>query len=106
MARGGINFNLIVGQSYDIHYRGSSAPLAFIGMITNGNRETLLFHNPNGLGVPYEYIGCIVETVFPEVITQTVSLTIRLAARLVGQERDHLTLLTNLQATTWGSGVQ
>jgi len=106
MAAASITFNLIVGQSYAIHYREQSAQLAFIGMVTNGNRQVLLFHNPLGLGVPYEYIGAALETVWPETISQTVTMEIRLAARLVGQDREHLTLLTNLQAQVWGSGLQ
>lgn len=105
-AGGALSFDFEVGQSYPIHHNGQSASLDFVGMITTGRRNVLLFHNPNHLGVPYDYIGCIPETVWPDVILPTVTVQFRLKARFVGQSLTALTQLTGSQTQVWGSGTQ
>lgn len=105
-AGGSITFDLTVGQSYPIHHNGQSASLDFVGMITTGRRNVLLFHNPNHLGVPYDYIGCIPETRWPDIILPTVTLEFLLRAKFVGQSMTALTQLTGSQTQVWGSGTQ
>lgn len=102
---GSITFDFEVGVSYPIHHNGQQADLSFIGMVTTGRRNVLLFHNPNHLGVPYDYIGAVPETLWPDVILPTVTVEFRLKARFVGQSITALTQLTGSQDQTWGSGV-
>jgi len=103
---GSITFDFEVGQSYPVHHNGQSTSLDFVGMITTGRRNVLLFHNPNHLGVPYDYIGCIPETVWPDIILPTVTVEFRLRAKFVGQSLTALTQLTGSQTQVWGSGTQ
>tara|TARA_R110000824_G_scaffold392192_1_gene590438 strand:- start:3155 stop:3484 length:330 start_codon:yes stop_codon:yes gene_type:complete len=103
---GSITFDFEVGSRYPIHHNGQSATLDFVGMITTGRRNVLLFHNPNHLGVPYDYIGCIPETVWPDIILPTVTVEFRLRAKFVGQSLTALTQLTGSQTQVWGSGTQ
>jgi len=104
-AGGSITFDFEVGQRYPVHHNGQQASLSFVGMITTGRRNVLLFHNPNHLGVPYDYIGCVPETLWPDVILPTVTVEFRLKAAFVGSSITGLTRLTGTQDQPWGSGV-
>jgi len=104
-AGGSITFDFEVGQSYPVHHNGQQASLSFVGMITTGRRNVLLFHNPNHVGVPYDYIGCVPETLWPDVILPTVTVEFRLKAAFVGSSITGLTRLTGTQDQPWGSGV-
>lgn len=102
---GSITFDFVVGEDYPVHHNGQSASLSFVGMITTGRRNVLLFHNPNHLGVPYDYVGCVPETLWPDTITPTVTVEFRLKAAFVGSAVTGLTRLTGSQDQPWGSGV-
>jgi len=101
-----ITFDLTVGQTYPVHHGEQFASLSFIGMVSTGRQNVLLFHNPNHLGVPYDYIGAVPETKWPDLSLPTVTVEFLLRARFVGQTISALTRLTTSQSQVWGSGLQ
>lgn len=104
-AGGAITFDFTVGQSYPIHYRGQSAPLEFVGLISNGQQNILLFHNPLNLGVPFDYIGAVPVTRWPDQALPTITVAFRLEAKFAGQSIANLGRLGTGPSDTWGSGM-
>ena len=102
---GSITFDFTVGQSYPIHYRGGQASLEFVGMLSNGTQNILLFHNPLQLGVPFDYVGAVPVTRWPDQALPTVTVEFRLEARFAGQGISNMATIDRGASSTWGSGV-